>query len=122
MARKHSADTRPKTLTDRPAELKALWRDFLAMPARLSLDEVDSIERGGPFDDEAGVTRRCALLALTKSGAELARMARDPAYRETCEHIAASVQSYRECLAALVDLIWEAENRLRAALDSKMPV
>lgn len=121
MARKHSADTRPKNPTD-PAKMATLWRGYLAMPARLTLDEVESIERGGPFDDEAGVTRRCALLALTKSGAELVKMARDPAYRETCEHIAASVQSYRESLAALVDLIEDAENRLCVALQSEMPV
>jgi len=97
-------------------DIDALWGDFLAMPALLTLDQVDQVERNGPAGLEAGRTRRAALLMLTKSGAELAALAGGRGSRESIEDVAACLEGYRENLAHLAELMELASARLRLAL------
>jgi hypothetical protein len=86
------------------------------MPALLTLDQVDQVERNGPAGLEAGRTRRAALLMLTKSGAELAALAGGRGSRESIEDVAECLEAYRQNLAHLAELMELASARLRLAL------
>jgi hypothetical protein len=96
--------------------LDALWAEFLALPPHLTAEDVDAVERNGPAGLGPGRTRRAALALLTKSGAELAGLARDRQDRRAVEDVAAGLEDYRQSLAGLAELMDHAAERLALAL------
>jgi hypothetical protein len=74
------------------------------------------VERNGPAGQGPSRTRRAALALLTKSGAELAGLARDRQARRAVEDVAACLEDYRQSLAGLAELMDLAADRLSLAL------
>jgi len=125
-----AARSKPPAPPARPADvpahahaqaLDALWAEFLALPPHLTAQDVEAVERNGPAGPGPGRTRRAALALLTKSGAELAGLARDRQARRAVEDVAACLEDYRQSLAGLAELMDLAADRLSLALCEPVP-
>jgi hypothetical protein len=99
-----------------PSDADALWAQFLAAPAVMTCDDLDTVTRD-TFGPDAVRTLRCSLVMLTRSGLDLVEMMHKdgeiaPIFRELTECATARAAALRE----VADLLDMAAVRLKLAL------
>lgn len=117
MATKKSTKRNRKTRQD--ADLEALWRKFARSKPPISQDEMRSIEVNFSEQMSSGVTRRMALGALTRSGKQLRAAFGKRSDLESVEvgaEMVASIESYREFLRNVMDMLETARTRVQMAM------